>query len=48
MHSVGFDLPLKYLKIVLTTLTAIRDQVTKWPYIEYDMDKALNQIATNI
>ena len=48
IHSVGFYSSLKYLEVVLTTLTTIRDQVTKWSYIEDDMDKALNQIATGI
>lgn len=48
MHRVGFSSPLKYLKVVLTTLTALEYQVTKWSYIEDDMDNAANQIATGI
>lgn len=48
MHSVGFYSPLKYLKVVLATLTTIKDQVTKLSYIEDDMDSASNQIASSI
>lgn len=48
MHNVCFYSSLKYLKVVLTTLTTIRDQVTKLSYTEDDMDKAWNQIATSI